>query len=154
MKRALFSLLLAACHSEPATVQRVGFESATVVLCDTTTGEVGLVTREGGTLSIEVTDGCGAVIGRCEAPDVYAASARTSIRTAGTDVLVEGCAIDATSGARLRATFRADDASSEMESYDVALSGECLSTAACVDAGAELDAGTADGGSIPTDSGV
>lgn len=160
MKRYCLAILLCGCTSEPATVQRVGFDTGTVSLCDTTTGEVGLVTRDGGILAIEVIDGCGMVIGRCEAPDVYAPSARTSVRTAGTDVLVEGCAIDATRGAGLRAIFRVDDASTEMESYEAVLGGDCLVMATCVDAGAEidagaeLDAGPADAGSIATDSGV
>ena len=140
-------VLLGACTSDLAVVERFGFESSTVTMCDPATSEVGLVTRDGGILIFEVVDGCGRVVSRCEAPDLYAPGARASIRTAGTDVLVEGCAADASSGVTLRAGFAAPDASESTETYEVSLRGDCLtgSPGSCVDAAiAPADAGPPD----------
>lgn len=134
--------LAAACSSEPAPVHRQGFESSAVTLCDPITSEIALTTREGGLLTIEVIDQCGRSLGVCESPDLYAAGARTSIRTTGTDVLVEGCAIDAAAGASLRAWFHAPDTVEADEAYEVALRGDCLAIPSCTDAGVTA----ADGG--------
>lgn len=145
MTRLSFAASLAlsvACSSEPAPVQRQGFESGTLALCDPSTSEIGLTTQKGGLLTIEVIDHCGRSLGVCEAPDVYAPGARTSIRTAGTDVLVEGCSIDATAGVSLRAWFHPPDTVEASEAYEVALRGDCLATPSCSDSGVTA----ADGG--------
>ena len=127
--------LIVACSSELAPAARQGFDAASVVLCDARTSEIGLTTKTGGVLTIEVVDRCGSSLGVCESPDRYAAGARTSIRTAGTDVLVEGCSIEAAAGASLRAWFHAPDSVEASEAYEVPLRGECLATAACIDSG-------------------
>ncbi len=132
----------------------VGFEAGFIELCREGTDAVALRTETGGRLAIEVLDACGATLVRCEAPDLYAPHAVTSIRVSGTDLLVEGCAAPAEGGAGLRATFTAPDAGAETEVYEVALRGVCLGSAACAaDGGASSDAGSADAGG-PSDAGT
>ena len=88
------------------------------------TSSVSVHTNGGGRMTLRVVGGC---FGdpMCESTDLFAPDAWATVRVAGTELLVDGCApISAVSGTDLEVTFR--PTAGELETYSIPLVGACL----------------------------
>jgi len=151
--RTLFALFVAltACSTELGPSGMEGpFDREVVELCSSRTSSVGVLTRGGGRITIELNrPGC--PVAGCEGSDVYAPGAWATVRTAGPDLLLDGCdPISAVGADRLRVIFTPEEGAPETLDIDVV--GACLVGDACasspdtgvVDSGAPMDAATTD----------